>query len=88
MTGKFKEEHLSTLEKLFSCLQKAGLWMKHSKCEFMKQSVTYLGHHIDEKGLLPLADKVEAIHDSLTPKSVQELKSYLGLLTLLWQVFS
>ena len=47
----------------------------------MKQSVTYLGHRIDEKGLHPLAGKVEAIRSAPTPKSVPELKSYLGLLT-------
>lgn len=47
----------------------------------MKPSITYLGHKIDQIGLHPLTEKVEAIHKAPTPKSVQELKSYLGLLT-------
>ena len=47
----------------------------------MKPSITYLGHKIDQTGLHPLAEKVEAIHKAPMPKSVQELKSYLGLLT-------
>ncbi len=65
-------EHLSTLEEVFRRLQQAGLRVKLAKCEFMKPSITYLGHRIDDKGLHPLQDKVEAIHDAPTPKSVQE----------------
>ncbi len=62
-------------------VEKAGLRIKLSKCEFMKPSETYLGHKIDEQGLHPVAEKVEAINNAPIPMSVQELKSYLGLLT-------
>ncbi len=37
-------------------------------------------HVIDEKGLDPLPEKIEAIHQAPTPKNVTELKSYLRLL--------
>ncbi len=40
---------MSNLETVFACLDKAGLRIKRSKCEFMQTSVTYLGHKIDEK---------------------------------------
>ena len=69
------------LETVFARLDKAGLRIKRSKCEFMKTSVTYLGHKIDEKRLHPLTEKVEAVTMAPKPTSVHELKSYLGLLT-------
>ena len=47
----------------------------------MKPEVDYLRHKIDKTGLHPLPDKVHAFQDALTPLSVHELKSYLGLLT-------
>ena len=37
-------------------------------------------HVIDEKGLHPIGDKVEAVQKAPSPKNVSELKSYLGLL--------
>ena len=64
-----------------SRLDKAGLRVKRSKCEFMKESVAYLGHRIDAEGHHPLPDRVRAIKDAPTPDSVSKLKSYLGILT-------
>ena len=52
-----------------------------SKCQFLMSSVSYLGHRIDAKGLHPLPDKIQAIMDAPDPQNVQELKSYLGLLS-------
>ena len=85
VTGSTKEAHLRVLEKVLSCLEQAGLRVKQSKCAFMRLSVTYLGHRIDADGLHPLDDRVRAmrraIKDAPTPKSVGELKSYLGMLS-------
>ena len=62
-------------------IRQRGLRVKRSKCEFINPSVSYLGHKIDANGLHPLQDKVEAITEAPTPCSVQELRSYLGILT-------
>ena len=43
--------------------------------------LSYLGHRINAKGFDPLPDKVQAILDAPNPQNVQELKSYLGLLS-------
>ena len=56
--------------------------MKKSKCHFMETSVVYLGHQIDSEGLHATADKVEAIVRAPIPKDVQELRSFLGLVTI------
>ena len=50
-------------------LEKAGLRVCESKCEFMVPSVSYLGHQIDEGGFHPLADKVQPVVEAPSPKS-------------------
>ena len=54
--------------------------MKKSKCVFLQSKVQYLGHGIDEQGIHPLPEKVEAIRNAPVPRDVSQLKSYLGLL--------
>ena len=46
----------------------------------MQPLVEYLGHNIDVDGLHVLKSKVEAITNAPTPRNVQELRSFLGLL--------
>ena len=44
-------------------------------------AVSYLGYTIDEDGLHPTEEKLQAIRDAPSPKNVTQLKSYLGLLS-------
>lgn len=81
ITGKSDEEHLETLEKVLVRLEEAGLKLKKSKCLLMAPSVTCLGHKIDKDGIHPLTEKVRAVQKAPEPKSVTELKAYLGLLS-------
>lgn len=81
ITGPTDQEHLGTLEKVLTRMEQAGLRLKKSKCVFMVDSVTYLGHRIDENGLHPIAKKLKAVQCAPKPSNISELKSYLGLLT-------
>ena len=81
ITGKTKSEHVKALDEVLSRLEKAGLRLQKRKCVFMATEVDYLGHRIDAEGLHPLADKVWAVQEAPSPRSVSELKSYLGLLS-------
>ena len=81
VSGTTEKEHLKTLDQVFDRLERAGLRVHRDKCEFMVDSITYLGHQIDADGLHPLSDKVQAVKDAPSPRNVQELKAYLGLLT-------
>jgi len=76
-----KSGHLKLLDQVSDRLEKAGLRARKEKCEFLANSVTYLGHKIDGEGLHPLPDKLEAIQNARPPTNVQELRAYLGLLT-------
>ena len=81
LIGLTEEAHLQTLEEVLKRLETTGFKAKMSKCQFLRSSVSYLGHRIDARLLHPLPDKVQAIVDAPDPQNVQELKSYLGLLS-------
>lgn len=81
VTGSSTEEHLKNLGKVLSTLQAAGIKLHPSKCFFMQSSVEYLGHRIDKEGLHPVQSKVDAIEMAPAPTNVDELRSFLGLLT-------
>jgi hypothetical protein len=42
--------------------------------------VTFLGHKISERGVEPDCGKVESVKDFPKPKTVKQLKSFLGLI--------
>jgi hypothetical protein len=81
VTGRTTEEHLQNLEAVLCRLKEAGLHLNKAKCMFMRPSIDYLGHVIDEKGRHPTAEKVQAIKEAPTPKDVTQLRSFLGILT-------
>ena len=67
VTGAAEEEHLKRLEDVLTRLERAGLCAQKRKSQFMKSSVTFLGHRADADGLHPLSEKVEAIVKAPTP---------------------
>ena len=81
VTGPTESDHLAALEEVLSRLEKAGLRLRKTKCQFMVSSVTYLGYTVDSEGLHPTPEKVRAITEAPSPRNVTELKSYLGLLS-------
>ena len=80
ITGATQKEHLAVSEEVLKCLSKAGLQANLKKYEFIRSSVTYLGHVIEEQGLHSMPDEIRAIQQASTPQSLSELKLYLGLL--------
>lgn len=81
VTGGNEDEHLQNLSEVLSRLRAAGMRLHPDKCEFMKPSVEYLGHRIDQQGLHPVDSKVEAVVGAPDPKNVDELRSFIGLVT-------
>ena len=73
-------EHLEHLEEVFCRLREAGLKMKHSKCDFFKSKIHYLGHLISAEGISPLADKLDCNRNMPVPKDVKGIKQFLGLM--------
>lgn len=73
------EDHLKHLSMVFQRLQEAGLNLKASKCHFAKSYINYLGHVVSDQGISPDPKKVEAVKDFPKPKSLREVRSFLGL---------
>ena len=55
------EDHPTRLQAIFNCFAPHGLKLKLSKCHFFKEEITYLGHEISAKGMLPGQKGVEEI---------------------------
>ena len=55
------EDHLTVLQAVFDHFAHHGLKFKPSKCHFFKEEITYLGHDISAKGMLPGQKGIEEI---------------------------
>ena len=76
--GKTFQKALSNLKEVLSRLRKANLKLKPKKCEFFKSQVEYLGHDVSAEGIRPSKSKVRALHDWVMPKTLTEIRSFLG----------
>ena len=74
-----ESQHLEHLEIVFNHLREAGLKMKHSKCDFFKSEIHYLGHLISPEGISPLPNKLDSIKHMPAPNSAKKIKQFLGL---------
>ena len=81
--SKTKEEHLAQLDLVFTKLKEAHLLINPEKCKFLRSKLVFLGHVLDNEGLKTTDDKVKAIQQYPTPKSVTEVRSFLGLANFL-----
>ena len=61
-------------------LQFERLYAKFSKCEFWLDRVMFLGHIVSEKGVAVDPTKIEIIINWKQPKTVTEVRSFLGLI--------
>ena len=51
--SEMPEDHLTWLQAIFDHFAHHRLKLKPSKCQFFKEEITYLGHEISAKGMLP-----------------------------------
>ena len=62
--SKGKEiEHEKLVKKLMENLDEENLALKFSKCEFIKNEVDWLIHHLSESEFTPKFIKTQAIHN-------------------------
>ena len=73
------EEHIKHVKQVLRILQREKLYLKMSKCEFMKASIVYLGYIIVGGRLKIEPSKVELIVKCPRPQNVTEVRSFLGL---------
>lgn len=73
------DEHLELLKTVFKRLIDAGLKLNADKCHFCKSELKYLGHVVNQDGIATDPEKVRAIAEFPTPRTVRSLRSFLGL---------
>ena len=73
------EQHARDLKNLFGALQRFGLVLNSSKCEFGVREIDFLGHRVTSEGIKPMQKKVEAVRQFVRPRSVKALQRFLGL---------
>jgi hypothetical protein len=77
--SKSEKEHAQHLRVVLQRLRDHKLYAKFSKCEFWFKSVKFLGHTISHYGISVDPSKVQEVMDWKPPKSVHQIRSFLGL---------
>jgi cleavage and polyadenylation specificity factor subunit 1 len=74
------EEHLQHVATVFQILQDNRLTINPQKCQFGKEEVVFLGFTVNSKGFKPPVERTEAIRNFPKPKTIMELRRFLGML--------
>lgn len=74
------DQHRRHLRQLLSRLQEYGVLINATKCVWGQPEVTFLGYQVSAAGTQPLSTKVQAIQDFPVPRTVKELRRFLGML--------
>lgn len=61
-------------------LRKHALFAKFCKCERGANEISFLGYILNCEGVKPVSDKAEMIKSWPIPKSLLELRSFMGLI--------
>ena len=77
--SKSYEEHLEYVKAVLDVLRKERLYANFKKCNFCTNELVFLGFVISAQGMRVDKQKVKAIHEWPTPKSVGEVRSFHGL---------
>ncbi|KIH57433.1 reverse transcriptase [Ancylostoma duodenale] len=77
--GKTEQEYMENLLALFERISEYGFKIRIEKCSFAKPEIRYLGFILDRTGRRPNPEKIEAIKSMTEPKSVGQLRAFLGM---------
>lgn len=70
---------IQLLRKVLDKLQCENLKLNMSKCSFLQNEITYLGHKISPNSIQPGEFKLAAVSQFPTPRNVHELRQFIGL---------
>lgn len=76
--GCSAKHHLNNLKIVFDRLRKYELKLNLEKCKFFKTEVTYLGHKITDKGILPDDSKFETIKKYPIPTNADDVRRFVA----------
>ena len=76
VVGCSVRHHLSNLASVFERLRNYNLKLNAKKCKFFSTDVTYLGHRITDKGILPDRTKYDAIANYPIPTNCDDVRRF------------
>ena len=74
--SRTKEEHLHRLQIVFGWFLEHGLKLKQSKCHFLQDEITFLGHEISAKGMKPGTANLKAIAEMASPMTYMGVRRF------------
>ena len=83
--SRSREQHEEHLREIPRVLRSERLYAKFSKCDFWLREVQFLGHLVNQKGILVNPAKIGAVMSWEVSRSPTEIKSFLGLPGYYWR---
>ena len=80
-----EEEFLERIECLFKRFREFNITLNPSKCTFGVRKITFLGHDIDQHGIVIASDKIKKVMDFPEPRLWGQLKSFIGVVNYFHQ---
>lgn len=81
IASKHFDEHIQHLRAVFQRLTDFGFRINADKCEFAKSEMNFIGHLVTPDGIKPMPDKVKAIIEYAKPRTAQELRRFIAMIT-------
>ncbi|XP_054280194.1 uncharacterized protein K02A2.6-like [Macrosteles quadrilineatus] len=80
ITSQSFEDMYEKVKEVLSRLQQYGVRINAGKSEFFRDSLTFLGHRLDARGIYPSEELTADIVKAPRPTDLTQLRSYIGLL--------
>ena len=82
--SRTEEERLHRLRVVFSWFPENGLKLKPSKCHFLQDEITLLGHEISAEGMKPGMANLKAIAEMAPPTMYTRVRRFTGMTGFFW----
>ena len=86
--SKISKEHVGHREETFELLRKYKMKLNPEKCAFGVQSGKFLGFTVSHRGIEANPEKIQAIVQMRSPRSLKEMQSLTGRLAALSRFIS
>lgn len=74
-----EEQHIDYLRQVLQVLREQKLYANLKKCDFLTDSLVFLGYVVSKEGIKVDPSKVDAILNWPTPTNIHEVRSFHGL---------